>query len=112
MELLIKRGDVIICAISGDYGKPRPAIVIQSDLFNSVHASVTLCPITSHLREAPLLRLQLLPEKSNGLTSISQIMVDKIITVKLEKITSRIGKISSAEMLKLEEAIKLWLNLK
>ena len=59
MELLMERGDIIICALSGDYGKPRPAVVIQSDLFNPTHASITVCPITSHLIEAPLFRLSL-----------------------------------------------------
>ena len=34
MEFLIKRGDIVTCALSGDYGKPRPAVVVQSDLFN------------------------------------------------------------------------------
>jgi mRNA interferase MazF len=47
MELLMERGDIIICALSGDYGKPRPAVVIQSDLFNPTHASITVCPITT-----------------------------------------------------------------
>ena len=35
MEFLIKRGDIVTCALSGDYGKPRPAVVVQSDLFNN-----------------------------------------------------------------------------
>jgi mRNA interferase MazF len=78
MELLMERGDIIICALSGDYGKPRPAVVIQSDLFNPTHASITVCPITSHLIEAPLFRLSLVPNKLTGLTSVSQIMIDKI----------------------------------
>ena len=69
----MERGDIIICALSGDYGKPRPAVVIQSDLFNPTHASITVCPITSHLIEAPLFRLSLIPNKLTGLTSVSQI---------------------------------------
>ena len=26
----VKRGDVVLCAARGDYGKPRPAVVVQS----------------------------------------------------------------------------------
>ena len=111
MELIIERGDIIICALSGDYGKPRPGVVIQSDLFNPTHSSVTICPITSHLTNATLFRLSLIPNKLTGLTLDSQIMIDKIVSIKSEKITKKIGKLSSEEMLKLNDALKLWLNL-
>jgi mRNA interferase MazF len=112
MELLIERGNIVICALSGDYGKPRPAVVIQSDLFNPTHHSITLCPITSHLIDAPLFRISLTPSDLTGITLTSQIMIDKVTTIKLEKITKKIGKISSEEMVKLNDALKLWLLLK
>jgi mRNA interferase MazF len=108
----MERGDIIICTLTGDYGKPRPAVVIQSNLFNPTHASITVCPITSHLIDAPLFRLSLIPNSLTGLTLESQIMVDKIISIKSEKITQKIGKLSSDEILKLDDAIKLWLSLK
>lgn len=111
MELLIERGDIIICALSGDYGKPRPAVVIQSDLFNPTHTSITLCPITSHLINAPLFRISLIPNKLTGLTLESQIMIDKIVTIKSKKITKKIGELSPEEMLKLNDSLKLWLTL-
>lgn len=108
----MERGDIIICTLTGDYGKPRPAVVIQSNLFNPTHASITVCPITSHLIDAPLFRLSLIPNSLTGLTFESQIMVDKIISIKSEKITQKIGKLSSDEILKLDDTIKLWLSLK
>ena len=108
----MERGDIIICDLSGDYGKPRPAVVIQSYLFNPTHASITVCPITSHLIEAPLFRLSLVSNKLTGLTSVSQIMIDKIVSIKSEKITKKIGKLSLNEILKLDDALKLWLSLK
>ena len=111
MELLIERGDIIICALSGDYGKPRPGVVIQSDLFNSTHSSITICPITSHLTDATLFRLLLMPNNLTGLTLESQIMIDKIVSIKSEKITKKIGKLSSEEILKLNDSLKLWLSL-
>lgn len=108
----MERGDIVICVLSGDYGKPRPAVVIQSDLFNPTHASISVCPVTSYLIDAPLFRLSLIPNKLTGLTSPSQIMIDKIISIKSEKITQKIGKLSSSEILKLDDALKLWLNLR
>lgn len=108
----MQRGDIVTCVLSGDYGKPRPAVIVQSDLFNPTHASIVVCPITSHLVEAPLFRLLLAPDKSTGITIISQIMIDKITAIKSEKIAKKIGKLSSSEILKLDEALRLWLNLK
>ena|ERR687887_76830 len=81
----MKRGDIVIAVTPGDSGKPQPAAVVQSDIFNPTHASITLCPITSHLVDAPLFRLNLQPTAENGLGVSSQIMVDKITTVQKRK---------------------------
>jgi mRNA interferase MazF len=59
MALEVQRGNRVVCALKGDHGNARPAVVIQSDLFNATHASVVVCPITPHLVETPLFRLQL-----------------------------------------------------
>ena len=108
---LFKRGDVVLCVLSGDYGKPRPAVIIQSDFFNPTHASFTVCPLTTHLLDAPLFRLPLEPTKSNGLKSVSQIMVDKMSTLKREKIGQKIGILEESQIDSLNRAIKLWLDL-
>lgn len=107
----MKRGDIVVCALSGDYGKPRPAVITQSDLFNATHASLVVCPITSHLVETPLFRLSIKPTKVNKLTHVSQIMVDKITAIKKERIQEVIGKLSLEELKRLDEALKLWLSL-
>lgn len=111
MALEFQRGDVIVCALQGDYGKARPAVVVQSDLFNTTHASIVICPITSHLVEAPLFRLPLSSNEANGLQKDSQIMADKICVIKVEKIQQKIGNLSVHEMQTLDNALKLWLNL-
>ena len=67
----MKRGDLVTIALSGDYGKPRPALVIQSDLFD-VHPSITILPVTSELREAPLFRVRIEPTHDNGLRKTSE----------------------------------------
>ena len=57
----MKRGDLVTVSLPGSYGKPRPALIIQSDLFDE-HPSVTVLPITSELRDAPLFRITIEPE--------------------------------------------------
>jgi mRNA interferase MazF len=111
MAILIKRGDVVLCNLSGDYGKTRPAVVVQSDIFNPTHASIVVCPITSFLIDSPLFRLEIIQNKKNGLLKKSQIMVDKIISIKRDKICKKVGVISPTEQDHLDNAIKLWLNI-
>lgn len=107
----VRRGDIVLCAAPGDYGKPRPAVVVQSDLFNPTHASVTLCPITSELVAAPLFRLDVAPTSENGLRKRSQIMVDKLTSQPLKRIGDVVGRLSVSQMNDLDRALKLWLGL-
>lgn len=110
-SLIFQRGDIVICVLSRDYGKPRPAVVVQSDLYNPTHASVTLCPLISHLIEAPLFCLSVKDNARNGLDSDSQVMVDKMVSVKSEKVRDRIGAIAPADLAHLDEALRRWLAL-
>jgi len=77
----VKRGELVTVALQGDLGKPRPALVIQSDLFNEAHPTVTLLPVTGEIRSAPLFRVTVEPSEANGLKKVSQVMVDKIASV-------------------------------
>lgn len=110
-ELSVHRGDVVLVVAAGDYGKPRPAVVVQSDLFNDTHASLTVCPITSSLVEAPLFRVPIAPSRTNGLHRESQIMVDKVQTVRRDRVRERVGSLDPAPMTGVEAALKLWLRL-
>ena len=105
----MKRGDVVTIAVQGDYGKPRPALIIQSDLFDA-HPSVTVLPITSELRKAPLFRIDINPNETNGLRKKSQIMVDKIQTVAREKIGQVCGCIDDQTMLGVNRLMALFLG--
>ena len=106
-----ERGDIVLCVLSGDFGKPRPAVVVQSNLFNPSHASITVCPLTTHLIDAPLFRLSVTPSQTNGLHADSQIMVDKVTSIKAEKAREAIGALSKSQLARLDEAMKLWLAL-
>jgi mRNA interferase MazF len=110
-RLEVIRGDVVVSSAPGDYGKPRPALVVQSDLFNATHASLVICPITSYLLDAPLFRISVQPSAENGLKADCQVMVDKIAALKRERISKRIGKFSDALMAEVDRALLLWLHL-
>ena len=107
----MKRGDVVICAAPGDYGKPRPAVVVQSDLFNGTHSSVVVCLITSHREDAPLFRVPVPAGRTTGLKLRSQVMVDKVIAVPRNKITGHAGALAADVLEEIDNALRLWLEL-
>jgi mRNA interferase MazF len=108
----VKRGAIVVVAARGPYtGKPRPALVVQSDLFNPTHASVTLCPITSDIVDASLFRLTLLPGPRTGLIQVSQVMLDKLVSVPRGAITEEIGECDSRELDAVDEGLRRWLGL-
>ncbi len=108
---MIRRGDVVLCALPGDHGKSRPAVVAQSDLFNATHASVVVCPLTTHLIDSPLFRLSVSPSENNGLAAQSQVMVDKLTAIRTERIRDTIGRLETSYIANLDEALRLWLAL-
>lgn len=104
------RGAVVTVALQGDYGKPRPALVIQSDFFDE-HPSVTVLPITSDLRAAPLLRVDLHPTSGNGLRRPSQVMVDKPVTVQRNRIGPEVGQVAPDDMLEITRRLAVFLGI-
>ena len=108
----MKRGAIVVVASRGAYtGKPRPALVVQSDLFNPTHASVTICPITSDCVDAPLFRLTLPPGPRTGLKGPSQVMVDKIVSVPRSAIRQEIGECDGGELEAVADGLRRWLEL-
>lgn len=106
------RGEVVVVATKGAYtGKPRPAVVVQDNVFNATHASVTVCPITSEPIDAPLFRITLPAGPRTGLQTVSQVMVDKIVSVPRDAIGRTIGRCTSGEMENLDDALRSWLGL-
>ena len=105
----MKRGDLVTIALQGDYGKPRLAVVVQSDYF-SEHPSLTILPVTSELRSVPLFRIMIEPTEGNNLKKRSQVMVDKVQTVSREKIGLTFGKLDDASMLAVNRALAVWLG--
>ncbi|MDR1648044.1 MAG: type II toxin-antitoxin system PemK/MazF family toxin [Zoogloeaceae bacterium] len=104
------RGDFVTIAMQGDFGKPRPALVIQSDLFDK-QASVTVLPVTSTLVAAPLFRITVQPDADNGLQKPSQVMVDKAMTVRREKVGPSFGYLHVDVMEEIERCLAVFLGI-
>jgi mRNA interferase MazF len=102
---MTKRGDLVTVSLSGDYGKPRPALVIQNDLLDELD-SVVLCPVTSDMRTADF-RVTLEPTPSNGLRQISQVMVDKLSTLPRHKVGETFGRLEVEKMRAVDRAMML-----
>ena len=106
----MRRGDFVTIAMQGDFGKPRPALVIQADQFDE-HATVTVLPVTSTIVAAPLLRITVLPDAANGLHKPSQVMVDKAMTVKRDKVGPAFGHIDVDALVELERCLAVFLGI-
>jgi mRNA interferase MazF len=104
------RGDFVTIAMQGDFGKPRPALIIQADPFSELE-SVTVLPVTSTLVEAPLFRVTLQPTSANGLQKPSQVMVDKAMTVRRDKIGPAFGRIDTNSLVEVERCLAVLLGI-
>ena len=107
----MRRGDLVTVAAGGGYGgKPRPAVIIQSDDFRDT-ASVAVSLISGDAVNAPLLRLPVAPDTSNRLALPSWIMVDKLVTVRRDRIGRRFGHLSDADLIRLNRSLLIFLGL-
>lgn len=106
----MRRGDLVTVVAPGDYGKPRPALVIQSDLFDDL-PSATLCLVTSELHPLPVFRITVDPSPENGLRRVSQVQVDKVVTLKRERVGKVIGRLDDATMLKVNRSLAVFVGI-
>jgi mRNA interferase MazF len=106
----MRRGDLVIVSASRDYGKPRPAVIIQSDWLKATD-SVLVALLTSTLADAPLYRLQIEPTAANGLKAPSQVMVDKIAAMPREKCGAVIGRIDESALIALNHLLSVVIGL-
>lgn len=102
---MTQRGDLVTVSLQGAYGKPRPALIVQSNLLTDLE-SVVLCPVTSDLRNA-VFRVTVEPNPANGLRALSQIMVDKLSTLPRTKISEPLGHLDEERMKAVDRALLL-----
>ena len=107
----MKRGDVVTVAATGDYGKPRPAVIVQTDALPAAHASVVLCQMTSECSDAADFRLTIDPTAKNGLRVRSQVMADKPVTIRREHIGRHVGHLDDKDITRLNIALAFVMGL-
>ena len=106
----MKRGDIVTVAISGDYGKPRPAVVVQSDWLDETD-SVLVCLMTTTHRDAPLYRLDVASGAATGLRESSQIMAEKMIALRREKCGPPIGRLDAPSLTAIGRMLALMIGV-
>ena len=106
----MRRGDIVVVSAAGDYGKPRPAVVVQTDALPETHASV-ICQMTSDIMDAPDFRVTIEPSDRSGLRTRSQIMADKPVTVRRSRIGRAIGHLAPDELSRLNIALAFVMGL-
>lgn len=106
----MKRGDLVTVVSSGDYGKPRPALIVQTDAY-AEHPSLTVLPLTSELHDMPMLRVTVEAGEGTGLRRRSQVMVDKATTIPRAKTGSRIGRLDEATLASVGRALAAFLGV-
>jgi len=106
----VRRGDLVTVAMPGDFGKPRPALIIQADQFEDT-GTVTVLLVSGTLVDAPLIRPTVRPSPENGLRKPSQIMIDKAMSVKRDKLSSSFGRLDDESMLSVTRSLAVFLGL-
>jgi mRNA interferase MazF len=106
----MRRGDLVIVAAAGDYGKPRPAVIVQTDAFPETSASVVICQLTSEMVDADF-RITIDPSDNNGLRARSQIIADKPVTVRRARIGQSIGRLNEGDLNRLNAALAFVMGL-
>jgi mRNA interferase MazF len=106
----MRRGDIVVVALQGDSGKPRPALVVQADWFDAL-TTVVVLPLTGTIQDADLTRIRIAPAQANGLRAPSQIAVDRPQTIRRRKISRVIGHADEVTMLAVDRALAVLLGL-
>ncbi|MBC7506079.1 MAG: type II toxin-antitoxin system PemK/MazF family toxin [Sandarakinorhabdus sp.] len=108
----MQRGDIYTIAGAGDFsGKPRPGLIVQSDLFNEFHPSVTVCPLSSHMTGDSLYRVRIFPDADNALKFESEIEIDKVQAIWLQRLGKPIGRASNDVMIEVDAALRRWFDI-
>jgi mRNA interferase MazF len=107
----LKRGDLAIVSAPGSYGKPRPSVIIQSDLYEGTGSLVVLLMTTKLHPDSPLIRYNILPTATNGLNEPTDVMIDKLFTVPRERMGERIGRLTAAQMAEITSELAVFLGM-
>jgi mRNA interferase MazF len=107
----MRRGEAVTVTAAGDWGKPRPAVIVQTDALPTGHASVIICQMTSNIVEAPDFRITIEASRRNGLRARSRVMADKPVTIRRERVGRRIGTLEATDLQRLTVALAFVMGL-
>jgi mRNA interferase MazF len=93
----VNRGDLYIAVFPGDYGKPRPVLIVQNDGIGPLESRI-ICPLTTFEEPVAILRLRIGPTPENGLELPSFIMIEKIMTLPALRFRKQIGTLDAESM--------------
>ena len=105
----MRRGDIVTVAGGVYASKPRPALVVQDDRFDATD-SLTVCPFTTTEVDAPLLRVPVAADETNGLDQDSYLMVDKITTVRKSNARTVLGRLEATTLVEFERRLLVFLG--
>lgn len=109
---MFKRGDRVILNLGKNVGKPRPAVIIQNDILNSTLDTTVVMPLTSDIQPGDTFRCTIQESKSSGLTCDSQVMIEKISQIPVDKISKKIGKLTKTQIVRIETRLFTVLGIK
>ncbi len=104
------RGDMVTVALQGDFGKLRQALVIQSDAFTPTHETVVVLLVSSYVIDAPLFRVSIEPSEQNSLKQISQVMIDKVMTVKKDRLGHVFGHLENRHISEVNRLLAVFMG--
>ena len=107
----MRRGDLLTVALQSEHGKPRPALVIQSDLFAQLTSTVTVALLTSTALDVPLIRVPLEPSDKNGLRIRSYVMIDQIFSARTRRVGPVFGRLDDTDLLAVNRALALFIGV-
>ena len=107
----VRRGDLLTIALQGEHGKPRPALVIQSDIAAQLTSTVTIALLTSAALDIPLIRVPIEPSETNGLRRRSYVMIDQTFSARAHRFGTVFGHLDDADMLAVNRALALFLGI-
>lgn len=108
----MKRGELYTIAGAGDFsGKPRPGLVVQTDIFNEFHPSLTVCPVSSQLTGDTIFRVPINRDVRNGLRLDSEVEIDKLQAVWARRVGKFVGIASDDVMSAVDLALRRWLQI-